>query len=207
MNISNLTQEEKLRLLQELQYETLTEEQKRRLAYEDMRDEIVQKYLEKFKSMQNRLVALKGEMKEEVDTFISLLYEYGKAKDGQQSFRIIDKHGNVLEVSSQKLSKYDERAELAAMKVKEFVKAHFRDQTDADFILSLLDKNEKGKFSEANIQRLYKYEDKYQDQNWKEAIKLFKESFTQFGTKEYMRIHEAQEDGGTRNIYLDFSKL
>ena len=203
---SSLTPEEQA-LLEKLKSKQEAAHQAKREAYEQMRDELVAKYVFTFKEEQIKLSLLKAQIFNEVEALIDLMHEYGHVKSGQRNYTITSSTGDKIEIASAKLSRYNELAEVAAQKIKDFVKRRFTDSSDADFILSLLDKNEKGKFSEQKIQELYKNEHRYEDTEWREAIALFKESYTPIGTKEYMRIHEAQEDGGTRNIYLDFSKL
>jgi len=206
MQTSNLTPEEQA-LLEKLRAKEQQSHQAKREAYEQMRDEVVSKYVFIFKQEQVRLSLLKKQMFEEVEALIDLMHEYGHVKSGQRNYTITSATGDKIEVASAKLSKYNELAEMAAQKIKEFVKSRFTNDSDADFILSLLDKNEKGKFSEQKIQVLYKHESRYEAQEWREAIALFKESYQQIGTKEYIRVHKALESGGTVNLHLDFAKL
>lgn len=209
MNLNEMSAAEKSAMLRQLQQEDAANKQKNRAAYEAIRDEVVARYVKLFGEMESQLVLLKEQMDCDINELIGLMATYGQTKRNEQvGFTITATDGSQIIVQSAKIQDYDERAELAAAKIREFVKRRFTDAKDAEFILGLLDKKgNNGNFDSRNIQTLYKHENRYEDAEWREAIALFKESYIERGRKRYYRVNKAQEDGSLLGIKLDFASL
>ena len=83
-----------------------------------------------------------------------------------------------------------------------------RDKQTFEIVSALLQRNEKnGDFDIGLINRLYKLEDKYDDENWKEGIRLFKQAYNPSGTAHYIRFYKKNENGAWDNVVLDFAKI
>jgi hypothetical protein len=75
-------------------------------------------------------------------------------------------------------------------------------------ILSLLERNHKtGDLDISNIQRLYQMENDFDDANWTEAIRLFKESYNAESTTIYLRVFEKQADSSWKLVNLNFASV
>lgn len=90
---------------------------------------------------------------------------------------------------------WDERAEKAEELLKDFLKdtVKKRDLTLYELLMALLEKNKEGNMEYGRIQSLYSQENKFDDPRWKEAIRLFKESFRVSGSCFNLTIHKRDE--------------
>ena len=83
-------------------------------------------------------------------------------------------------------------------------------EANFDLIKALLERNAStGKLDPRSVQRLYRYEDHFQDEDWKEAIRLFKKAYTMEGTKAYMQFFwkDIAEDNAWNTVVLNFSSV
>lgn len=129
-------------------------------------------------------------------------------KDNKGSFEVKNETFKI-QFSSQILKKFDERAELAEVKLKEFLKTFVkkRDKEVFELVNALLERNEKnGDFDINLINRLYKMEGRFDDQNWRDGIRLFKEAYTPSGTAQYARFYVRNDLGAWKQIPMDFAR-
>ena len=100
--------------------------------------------------------------------------------DGQQSYSISTEDFK-LEVKSNKIKKFDERADMAAERLIEYLKGYMeRSQNGTDdpmyqMAMTLLERNKQGDLDYKSISKLYELEDKF-DEEYTEIMRLFKES-------------------------------
>jgi hypothetical protein len=74
--------------------------------------------------------------------------------------------------------------------------------------MGLLERNSiTGDLDINNINRLYKMENDFDDPDWVEAIRLFKESYNPKGSVEYVRFYSRTDNNGWEQINLNFSSL
>jgi hypothetical protein len=104
---------------------------------------------------------------------------------------------------------YDERANKAEELLKDFLADMVKKPAKGPYkiIQSLLERNKAGQLEYSRISSLYKYEGDYDDPRWKEAIKLFKESFIVKGSKMQPMFYENKGDGKWELINLNFSSI
>lgn len=111
----------------------------------------------------------------------SLMREYGAVKSlSQQSYTITD--GDFkLEVRSNKVKRFDERADMAAERLIEYLKGYMeRSQNGTDdpmyqMAMTLLERNKAGDLDYKSISKLYELEDRF-DAEYGEIMGLFKEA-------------------------------
>ncbi len=147
-----------------------------------------------------------------VRNFRTKLLEYGQLRKGEANKGNFEIKNDDFKItfSSQVRKCFDERSELAEEKLKSFLGSFVkkRDKDLHDLVLSLLERNPKsGDLDISNIQRLYKLEDRFDNDDWREAIRLFKESYNPEGTAYYVRFFQRDEDNAWKLINLNFSSL
>lgn len=134
---------------------------------------------------------------------------YGKLRaNSKGGFSVIAKDGAYkIDFKYQSLSDWDERASKAEELLKDFLSdtVKKKDQTLHDIIVSLLARNNAGNLEFSRIQELYKYEDRYEDPRWVEAIRLLKESYQKKGSKYYINFWVRDEKGTYQPINLNFN--
>lgn len=158
------------------------------------------------------LKEFKANAMDNVRNFRAKLLEYGQLRKGEANKGNFEIKNDDFKItfSSQVRKCFDERSELAEEKLKSFLGSFVkkRDKDLHDLVLSLLERNPKsGDLDISNIQRLYKLEDRFDNDDWREAIRLFKESYNPEGTAYYVRFFQRDEDNAWKLINLNFSSL
>lgn len=109
--------------------------------------------------------------------------EYGRLrKEDQSSFTIVD--GDMkIEVRSNNVKTFDERADMAAERLVEYLKAWVsrsdkgQDDPMYQLAMTLLERNRQGDLDYKSISKLYGMEDRFDDE-YREIMDLFRESNT-----------------------------
>jgi hypothetical protein len=199
-------------LLEEKRKEETAIRNQQREQYEQNRDALITELCDFATHINSQMCDLKYEAMRRLAEFRQDMLEYGSLRFGEKnkgSFEI--KNDNFkISFSSNVVKTFDERAELAEAKIKEFLRSFVkkRDMETFKLVNALLERNEKsGDFDMGLINRLYKLEDNYDDLNWKEGIRLFKEAYNPSGTAYYIRFFQKDEIGNWNAILLDFAKV
>jgi hypothetical protein len=108
-----------------------------------------------------------------------------KTKDGKH--KIVYKYSTICD--------WDERSVKAEDLLKDFLSdvVKKRDKELFELIIGLLEKNKEGKLEFARMQALYAKEGLFDDPRWKEAIRLFKESFRPVDSKMRLEFYQRNE--------------
>lgn len=199
-------------LLQEKRKEAQAAETKKRIAYESRRNDLVTTLGMKAATIAGMMADLKTEAMKDLLAFRELMQEYGELRYGEKNkggFSIKNDFFRI-DFSSHINKQFDERANLAEAKLKEFLKSFVRnrDKKMYSMLMALLERNSKtGDFDINLINRLYQLENQFDDPNWKDAIRLFKEAYSPSGTAQYIKFSQCTETGSYDNIVLDFAKI
>lgn len=105
---------------------------------------------------------------------------------------------------------WDERAEKAESLLRDFLTDFVkkRDLQMYKVISALLERNKEGNLEYSRIQSLYSQEQEFDDPRWKEAIRLFKESFKPVDSKMRIEVYQkSPESGKWEPITLNLSSL
>lgn len=185
--------------------------QKEKTEYEEKRNNVVIGLAEMAEEVAVILENFNNEARAEMDSQKEALEKYGKIRaNSKGGFQLVSKDGKYKVVYQYKsISSYDERADKAEDLLKDFLNDTIKkkDQKMHGIIMSLLERNSKGHLEYSRVQSLYKFENDYEDIRWKEAIKLFKESFTVTDSKMQIYFHKKNEAGAYELINLNFSSL
>lgn len=122
------------------------------------------------------------------------LNEYGEIKSNSKGgFSRVTRDGkHKIVYRYTTISDWDERAEKAESLLRDFL-ADFvkkRDIKMYNIISALLERNTEGNLEYSRIQSLYSRESEFDDPRWKEAIKLFKESYRAVDSKMRIEVYE-----------------
>ena len=182
VDINSLSKADKARLLAELQKEEKQSRIERRETYEAMRADFMREVEARLEPIVAEVEEFHGWLEAEVEGFAEVMREYGQVRrDDQRSYTITD--GNFrLEVASNSVKDFDERADLAAKRLVDYL-ARSMQQSDkgADdpmyqMAMTLLERNKAGSLDYKSISKLYQLEDKFADAEYSEIMNLFKES-------------------------------
>ena len=187
MNIENsellksMSKEQRAALLEQLQAEAKNDRQSKRESYEALRGEFMHDVLAKVETVESEVTGFKQWLDAETDAFTKVMREYGAVKnEGQQSYTITD--GDFkLEVKFNKVKGFDERANLAAERLVDYLKRYMSASEKGvedpmyQMAMTLLERNKTGDLDYKSISKLYELEDKF-DEEYGEIMSLFKEA-------------------------------
>lgn len=181
VNINDLSKEERAQLLAELQNEDRRSRTERRETYETMRAEM----MHEVEGWLERVVAdvrmFHDWLQGEVEGFIGIMREYGQVKKSDQRSYTITDGDFRLEIASNKVKGFDERADLAAERLIDYLKRYMKrsekgsDDPMYQMAMTLLERNKAGDLDYKSISKLYELEDKF-DAEYSEIMGLFKEA-------------------------------
>ena len=185
MDIKELTKglsaEQRKALMEELSKAEQQEQIDRRETYEALRRDFLEEVKSKVLGLADVTKAFRNWLDSSARGFYDLMREYGHLRnDGQLSFSITE--GDFkLEVRSNKVKGFDERADIAAERLIEYLKKYISNSTKGaddpmyQLAMSLLARNRQGALDYKSISKLYELEDKFEGE-YKAIMDLFRES-------------------------------
>nr|DAP47136.1 MAG TPA: Protein of unknown function (DUF3164) [Caudoviricetes sp.] len=156
--------------------------------------------------------AFRDWVEKEAASFRDLMRDYGQLrKDDQASFTIVD--GDMkLEVRSNKVKSFDERANLAAERLVDYLKRYAMSRelgTDDPMYqlgMTMIERNRQGDLDYKSVSKLYELEDRF-DSEYTEIMDLFRESNVVYKTAVNYYFHKRDENGVWRRIEPSFCRL
>lgn len=210
--IKSLSPEERKTLLAKLQQQEREDHQNRRETYEGLRSQFLHDVKDKLFPLVEEVRAFREWIESESMAFCDIMREYGQLrKDDQRSFTIVD--GNLkMEVRSNNVKTFDERADMAAERLMEYLKSYVAgsekgyDDPMYQLAMTLLERNRQGDLDYKSISKLYEMESKF-DEEYKEIMDLFRESNTVQKTAVNYYFWHRDENGVWRKIEPSFCRL
>lgn len=204
--------EELEQLLQERKQLANKEREAQRKAYERKRELLINDLVETAVKLSEQLSELKGRAFMQLSEFREDMLEYGelRGKDKNKgSFSIQNEHYKIV-FRHQVIKGFDERAELAEHKLKEFLSSFVKkkDRNAYKLVMGLLERNAKtGDFDVNLINRLYKMRNDFNNPLWHEALDMFQESYSPNNTAQYIQFYKRTPDTNNyQQVLLDFAK-
>ena len=118
-----------------------------------------------------------------------------------------------VQVASNKVKKFDERADIAASRLIEFLQSWIEkadngtDNPMYQLAMVLLDRNKDGDLDYKNISKLYQLESKFNDPEYSAVMELFKESHLVEGNAIRYYFWKKDKSGVWRKIEPSFNRL
>lgn len=213
IDISKLTAADIERLLEKKKEEERTHRIQKREVYESIRADVVRKIENNVRKVNADVAALFDYVVSETMAFKSVMAEYGQLRNEEQlSFQLKESNFKV-EVKTNKVKKFDERADVAAARLIEFLQTWIKNsEKGADdpmyqLGMTLLERNRYGDLDYKSISKLYDLEDRFNSDEYTSIMQLFKESNIFEGTATNFYFHERTELGIWRKIEVSFNRL
>lgn len=188
-------------------------ETEKREAYEKLRAELVNAIREKVLLTVAAVKTLSDFLTSEINAFRSIMSEYGQLRDpGQMSFKIEDS-GFRIWVKTNKVKRFDERADVAAARLIEFLQAWIKraeqgeDNPMYQLAMTLLERNKNGDLDYKSISKLYDLESRFNDPEYSAIMQLFKESNMIEGTATNYYFEQRNENGVWKRLEPSFNRL
>ena len=213
VDIKSLSKEQRAALMAQLQQEEKEDRIARRETYEALRGEFMHEVKTNVLEMVNAVTGFRGWLEKEADAFTKVMKEYGQVKsDEQRSYTITD--GDFrLEVKSNKVKGFDERADMAADRLIDYLKRYMQnsekgsDDPMYQMAMTLLERNKMGDLDYKSISKLYELEDKF-DEEYADIMRLFKEAYVvQRNATNYYFSRRNPENGVWTRIEPSFCRL
>lgn len=210
--LKQLSKEERASLLQQLTAESRREKADRREAYEKLRSDFMTDVRARTKSVVDIVREFKDWLDSESSAFREVMQDYGQLRSSdQQGFTVVE--GNFkLKVSYNKVKTFDERADMAAQKLIDYLSRYIEnsDKGTEDPIyqlaMSLLERNRQGQLDYKSISKLYELEDKF-DGEYHEIMDLFRESNVVMATAINYYFYEKDEENVWRKLEPSFCRM
>lgn len=213
LDVKSMSKEERAALLAQLQQEEKDDRIARRVTYEALRATFMHEVKENVLEMVNAVSAFRRWLENETAGFTAVMKEYGQVKsDDQRSYTITD--GDFrMEVKSNKVKGFDERADLAAERLIDYLKRYMQnsdkgaDDPMYQMAMTLLERNKMGDLDYKSISKLYELEDKF-DEEYADIMRLFKEAnVVQHNATNYYFYQRNPETGVWTRIEPSFCRL
>ena len=219
VDVKSLSKEQRAALMAQLQQEEKEDRIARRETYEALRGEFMQDVKSKVTSLVEDVKGFRGWLEKEADAFTKVMKEYGQVKsDEQRSYTITD--GDFrLEVKSNKVKGFDERADMAADRLIDYLKRYMQnsekgsDDPMYQMAMTLLERIRKdvtlttSDLDYKSISKLYELEDKF-DEEYADIMRLFKEAnVVQRNATNYYFSRRNPENGVWTRIEPSFCRL
>ena len=203
--VSELTYEEFQKITAHKREQERKEKEEKRHAYEQLREETINELGPIAEKISKEIQEFKEKSFVQLGSLYELLQDYSnRHRDGKGNFEIKNEHYKIL-FKKQGKGSFDERSHQAEKHIIDFVNSKFEnDQDTRDFIMSLLERK-KGNLDIELIQKLYSMENRFDNENWREGIRLLKESYQYNHTKDYISFFKKGENNEWIGINLNFS--
>lgn len=211
--LKGMSKEQRAALLAQLQSEAKNDRVAKRETYEALRGEFMYDVLTRVYDVEQTVSGFKKWLDGEVTAFTKVMREYGAVKnESQQSYTITD--GDFkLEVKFNKVKGFDERADLAAERLVDYLKRYMESSEKGvedpmyQMAMTLLERNKTGDLDYKSISKLYELEDKF-DGEYAEIMQLFKEAnVVQTTATNYYFSKRNPENGVWTRIEPSFCRL
>lgn len=211
IDINSLSASELEALLKKKKASEAKKLEKEKVEYEAKRDETIFTIHNTAQALARELGEFKTFCHIAMDEQQAKLEGYGKINKKSKGGFSITNNDDTLRVVRRLDTEptWDERASKGSELIKDFLgdKIKKRDLDTYKILMGFLERNAKGDLEFARVMDLYKHEAMFEDQRWKEGLRLIKESFSNhlkgFGYE--FKIKGA--DGKWQSLLLNFSSI
>lgn len=207
-DLQKMSTEELEALLATRRKEEKEREKRERKELEEECTQILNKLFAMAETASNAINALLKSSAEDSVSLREKLNNYGLIRSNSKGgFHIKDDTRKII-FAHRTECEYDFRASKAEELLKDFLTDFVkkRDIKMYNVVSALLERNKEGNLEYSRIQSLYSLENEFDDPRWKEAIRLFKESFKSVGsyiTPQFYRKNPVT--GKWQNVPLNIS--
>jgi hypothetical protein len=214
VDVKALSKEERAALQEQLRQIDQNEAQSRRDAYEGIRASFMTEVWQHLHPVTNDVAYFREWLEGECKAFRETMRDYGKLRKGdtQKSYTIVEQDFK-LEVKSNKVKTFDERADLAAERLTKYLEEYIgktekgTEDPMYQLAMTLLERNKQGDLDYKSISKLYELESRF-DAEYAEIMQLFKESNVVYKTAtNYYFYGRNPETGVWTRIEPSFCRL
>lgn len=213
IDVTKLSSDELLKLVEKRKAEEALNSKRQREAYEGIRAEVVHRIETKVRQFVGDVQAMYNFVKDETLSFKQVMAEYGQLRfENQLSFQLQEENFKI-EVKVNKIKAFDERADVAAARLIEFLKSWISNSEKGvndpmyQLGMTLLERNRQGDLDYKSISKLYQLEADFNSPEYSDIMQLFKESNVVETTATNFYFYERTEMGVWRKLEPNFNRL
>jgi len=213
LDLSKLSFEQLEDLLREKKEQERTQALQKRVAYESIRAELLCKVEQRVRAVAQEVKGLFDFIVGETGAFYDVMKEYGQLRKADQMSFLIPSENFRIEVKTNKVKKFDERADVAASRLIEFLQDWIKqsdkgsDDPMYQLAMTLLERNKYGDLDYKSISKLYELEQQFNSSEYSDIMQLFRESNIVEGTATNFYFWEKSGLGVWRKIEPSFNRL
>lgn len=211
--LNGLSAEQQEELLKTLTANKQQSELNKRNAYESIRGSLARNVHDRVVELALKVQDFRDWLDKESKAFKDVMAEYGKLRTEDQRGYTLVVDDFKFEVKSQEVKGFDERSEMAAKRLMNFLGTYIensekgKDDPMYQLCMSLLDRNRNGKFNYTNISKLYQLEGKFNDEEYSSIMNMFRESNVGKETVMSYYFSQKNDDGVWIKIEPSFCRL
>ena len=213
IDLKQFTPEQLKELYNQARENERREKNQKRDAYEGIRAEVVHNIFRKVEAVTSDVQALHTFVAGETAAFKQVMEEYGQLREGgQMRFQLQDENMRIS-VASQKVKKFDERADVAEIRLMNFLKDWIKkapngsDDVMYQMAMLMIERNNAGDLDYKSISKLYEMEGKFNAVEYTEIMDLFRESHVVNGTATRYYFEKRDKNGVWRKIEPSFNRM
>lgn len=213
VDLTKLSSKELKELFEMKKEEERQQSLRNRDAYEAIRAELVQRFEQQTGLLTEEVTGFHRYCVDELLAFRQTMADYGQLRrEGQMSFTIQDGDFKI-EVKSNKVKRFDERADIAAARLIDFLQGWIKGKEDGadnpmyQLAMTLLERNKNGDLDYKSISKLYDLEGRFNDPEYTAIMNLFKESHLVEGTATNFYFYKRDKLGVWRKQEISFNRL
>jgi hypothetical protein len=209
IDVSKLSAAELKELAHEASIREKQAEAQAKAEYTRYRERAIVNMMTESERLEKTLADFKKRSSDAMAELYAKMMEYAKVtKPKKGNFELISECKTMkIEYAVQAIKKFDERANAAEQHLRSFMDTAIGRKNKEVFklVTTLLEKKMDGQYDFSLISKLYRMENDYDHPDWLSALKLFKESYIETGSKPYIRFYTKSGESGWRQINLNFS--
>ncbi|MPS73980.1 MAG: DUF3164 family protein [Chryseobacterium sp.] len=205
IDITQLSTEELEKALETKKEAERVAREEKRQTYESLKYETIEELTPIAIEISLSLERFRDKAFTQLGTLYELLQDYSQRhKDGKGSFTI-ENEDYKIRFKRQGKGSFDERSVQAEKHIVDFINNRFGGDEDTKDLIMLALERRNGALDINQVQKLYSMEDRFNDENWKEGIKLLKESYSYNHSKDYINFSKKGRKNEWQSINLNFS--
>jgi hypothetical protein len=205
-NLSEMSSQELEELLKKKKAEEHEAAMQRRAAYEGIRAELAHDVMQKVLMVSADAKDFAKYCNDQYTAFRETMEEYGQLKSATQMGFTLCVNDFKWEVKRNKVKRFDERADVAAARLIEFLRDWIKNQKDGtenpmyQLAMTLLERNKYGDLDYKSVSKLYDLEQRFNSEEYSSIMQLFKESNAVEATAVNHYFYQRDKDGVWRKI-------
>lgn len=213
MDVSQMSTEQLEVLLQQKRVQDQQAADSRRRAYEGIKKDVVTNIESKVRQTVDVVRELYAAVVSDTGAFYETMKEYGMLKSTEQRSYTLQSECFKIEVKSNKIKGFDERADIAASRLIEFLNSWIQGRSNGGtdpmyrLAMAMLERNRYGDLDYKSISKLYEMESQFGDTEYSDIMQLFKESNVVEGTATNFYFHEKDNLGNWRRLEPSFNRM